>query len=244
MKILIGNDIRLLVRLLGKNSTDRINIQSIKAYLINTTVEEQAIADLHNKTRFISRFPIEPAIDAYTSTAYNINSTGYPSYHAFPRNHVIGSYAGFGHYPNWDMIYRPVPHHNLTEYLAQVKATKDRDIVDVFFPAEAQLFPGTYKMIVVAKIYDPGFSSNNLRTVTMHYENIFQLVNNVNEEGVDSAVTLHVGIDNDSPSSTGEDVHATSGSFIDNSGKIRVNLNNDTSFDIDMSSETMWHEGD
>ena len=193
MKIRIGNDIVLRVKLLGRSIIDSININSVKAYLINTTAEAAALADLNNKTRFISRFPIEPMIDAYTSTQYNINSTGYPSYHAFPNNHVIGSYAGFGYDPHWRRIYRPIPQHNLTEFLAPVKATDDKDTVEVFFPADAQLLTGDYKIVIVAKLYEPGFSCNNLRTVTMDYENIFTLVNS-SEEGVDTAVTMNVGV--------------------------------------------------
>lgn len=195
MKIRIGNDIKLRVKLLGKDEINSITINSVKAYIINTSVEKIALENLQNKTKFISRFPIEPEIDMYCSTSYNINSSGYPSYHAFPKNHVIGSYAGFGTNPNWSNIYKAVPDHNFSEYLAPVKATADKDVIEVYFPAEAQLYTGDYKIVVVAKLYEPGFSLNNLRTVTMDYENVFTLVN-TSEEGVDSAVSLNVGEDN------------------------------------------------
>jgi hypothetical protein len=55
------------------------------------------------------------------------------------------------------------------------------------------LLTGDYKIVIVAKLYEPGFSCNNLRTVTMDYENIFTLVNS-SEEGVDTAVTMNVGV--------------------------------------------------
>ena len=68
-KIRIGNDIRLLIRLLGNKVIDPININYVKAYIINTSVEKSALDKLRNKTRFVSRFPLEPMIDRYTSTA-------------------------------------------------------------------------------------------------------------------------------------------------------------------------------
>lgn len=242
-KIRIGNDIRLLVQLLGTNTYDAVNIHSVKAYIINKSVQDQTITDLKNKTRFISRFPIEPMVDAYTATPYNVNSTGYPSYHAFPQNHVIGSYAGFGVHPDWNNMYRPVLQHNLTEFLAPVKATGSNNIVSIFFPAEAQLFTGDYKIVIVAKLYQPGFSPNDLRTVTMDYENIFTLVNTTSEEGEDSAVTLKVGITDKSDT---DDVFTTSGKLNKETGKIEFEYNGlgngSEGFEVDMSPELLWRE--
>ena len=192
MKIRIGNDIRLYVSLLSSKVTDSVNINSVKAFIINASKQKEAYDELKNKTKFISRFPVEPYVSAYSSTAYDIKSSGYPTWRAYPQNYVIGSYAGFGVEPDWNSKHQPMPVHNLTEYQAEVKATKVPNKVQVFFPAEAQLFTGDYNLIIVAKIYEPGYASNNLRTVTMDYENIFTLVN-TSEEGVDSDVTLQVG---------------------------------------------------
>lgn len=153
MKIRIGNDIKLVVKLLGNSSIGAINIQSVKAYIINTTMQEAMINDLKNKTRFISRFPIEPESDAYITTPYNINCSGYPSYRAFPQTCIVGPYSGFGVYPDWNKIYKPVPKYNFIEYPAPVEATSAKDVVNVFFPADAQLFTGDYKLVIVAKIY-------------------------------------------------------------------------------------------
>lgn len=213
-KIRIGNDILLKVSLLGtkKNAfgdipVDAVRINSVKAYLINTTAEQQLLEQTKNKTKFISRFPIEPVVPIYTSTAYNINSSGYPSYHAFPQNYIAGSYAGFGPNPCWKDIYK-TPEFNPIEYIAEVKHTKYRNVVQVLFPADAQLLTGIYKLVIVAKIYEPGYSSNNLRTVTMDYDKIFKLVDN-SEEGVDSAVTLDVGIIKNVPENPEEDAFDT-----------------------------------
>lgn len=193
MKIRIGNDISLDVTLLYNSYNDEyVNINSIKAFIINASKEKEFEEDLNNRVKFISRFPVEPYVDAYTSTAYDIKSSGYPTWRAYPKNHVYGTYSGFGLNPYWPNIYRPMPEHNLTEYQAEIKYTEDRDKVRVFFPAEAQFYTGTYNLVIVAKIYDPGYSKDNLRTVTMDYENVFELVNTSSADGVDSAVTLNV----------------------------------------------------
>lgn len=191
MKIRIGNDIRLDVTLINSKVDDNVNIKSIKAYIINTTLENKRVEEAKNKTRFISRFPVEPYVDAYNSTAYDIKSAGYPTWHAFPQNYVYGSYAGFGLHPDWRDKYKPMPKHNLSEFCAPVKATEQSNVVQVYFPAECQLYTGDYKIVIVAKIYEPGYSPNNLKTVTMDYENVFTLVN-TSEEGIDSEVTLNV----------------------------------------------------
>lgn len=191
MKIRIGNDICLNVTLLYNANNEYANINSIQAFIINASKEAEFEEDIKNKTKFISRFPVEPYIDAYSSTAYDIKSSGYPTWRAYPKNHVYATYSGFGPHPDWRGKYRHMPMHNLTQYKAEVKYTEDRSTVKVFFPAEQQLYTGTYNLIVVAKIYDPGYSKDNLRTVTMDYENVFTLVNN-SSDGVDGAVTLNV----------------------------------------------------
>lgn len=192
MEIRIGNDICLDVTLLYNSDNDEYaNINSIQAFIINASKEAEYEALIKDKTRFISRFPVEPYVDAYSSTAYDIKSSGYPTWMAYPRNHVYATYSGFGVMPGWDNIYRPMPEHNLTQYKAEVKYTEDRSVVKVFFPATAQLYTGTYNLVIVAKVYDPGYSKDNLRTVTMDYENVFTLVNN-SVDGIDDAVTLNV----------------------------------------------------
>ena len=194
MKIRIGNDIRIDVTLINKSGSDNINIKYVKAYVINTSKEKEAEESLKNKTKFINRFPLEPYIDAYSSTAYDIRSTGFPTYRAYPQDHVFSPYSGFGINPHWDDIYKKIPKHNLTQYQAKVKPTIYPDTVSVFFPAESQLFTGDYKLVIQAKLYEPGFSDNDLRTVTMDYEDVFTLVN-TSEEGVDGEVTIEVGPD-------------------------------------------------
>lgn len=110
-------------------------------------------------------------------------------------------------------------------------------MVHVYFPAEAQLFTGVYKLVIVAKIHEPGYRPSDLRTVTMDYENIFMLVNSTDEEGVDSAVTLTVGINGEG---TGDDTFISSGSY--DNHNINLEYNTGGSINVDTSKITRWHD--
>lgn len=231
-KIRIGNDIRLDVTLLGTKYVDSVNIKSLEAFIINVSKECEMRECLENKTRFINRFPVEPFVDAYSSTEHNINSCGYPTWRAYPKDHVFAPYTGFGVYPDWRNKYMPIPRHNLTEFKAPVKSTSEKNRVSVYFPAEAQLYTGTYKLVIVARIHEPGYALNNLRTITMDYENLFILVNSTDEEGVDSAVTLTVGINGDGD---GNDKYVQSGHYADHN----INLEYNTGGSINIP---MWYE--
>lgn len=191
MKVRIGNDISLNVTLIYNSDNSSVNINSAKAFIINASKEGEFQEYLRNKTRFVSRFPVEPYVDAYSSTAYDIKSCGYPTWNAYPRNYVYGTYSGFGPNPGWEHIYRHMPKHNLTQYQAEVKYTGDRSKIRVLFPAEAQLYTGKYNLVVVAKVYEAGYSVDNLKTITIDYEDVFELVAR-SQDGIDGAVTINV----------------------------------------------------
>lgn len=118
-----------------------VSIRSVKAILINTTRQQEHEKMLKDKTRFISRFPMEPYyhgyFNPYEPNAYDICSSGFPYWRAYPRRHLYMPYAGFGVHPHWGGIYKPLPRINDTEYIAHVMATKDQHIVEVSFPARA-----------------------------------------------------------------------------------------------------------
>lgn len=242
MKIRIGNDIKLVVRLVGTMTIPRINIQSMKAYLINTNFIEEYKKRTASKTKFLSRYPLEPMIAQYTSTSYNLNASGYPTYRAFPHRHVHATYGGFGVTPYWEDHYLPVANKCLGEYLAKVKATENKDVVEVYFPAEAQFYPGTYKLVIVAKVYDPGFDDTNLRTVTVDYNNIFTLVKSTNDEGsTDSAVELLVNGQQTINDDSG-DIYVNGG-VINPEGKIELSFSgSNQTVKIDTSDEFVWGE--
>ena len=104
------------------------------------------------------------------------------------------------------------------------------------------------KIVIVAKIHQPGFRPNDLRTVTMDYENIFTLVN-TSDEGEDGPVKIQVG-DADQYDQYGQDIFALSGELVEgqdqqgqSTANVNVNRTDGTNFDIDLSSELSWYEG-
>ena len=113
MKVRIGNDICLHVSLLGSNMNDYVNIKSIKAYIINTTkqndIDEQHrydtikyrndIEERAGVVRYISRFPAEPFHKAYHGTPYDLCHSGHPTYHVHPVC-CVAPYIGFGVHPH------------------------------------------------------------------------------------------------------------------------------------------------
>lgn len=171
--------------------TNSVCIRSVKAILINETLKEKREKDLKNKSRFVSRFPMEPLTRAFASSPYNIHNSGYPSWKAYPKNHMFATYHGFGVNPDWDSIYRNVPMRNDIEYLANAAATDKQNIVEVMFPAEHQLHTGVYSLIIVAKVYAPGYNSHNLKTYTIDIPNVFELVS-TSAEGINSDIYVDV----------------------------------------------------
>jgi hypothetical protein len=61
----------------------------------------------------------------------------------------------------------------------------------VAFPAEHQLYTGVYKLVIVAKVYAPGFNKYNLKTVTIDVPDVFELVSTT-EEGSDTGFYINV----------------------------------------------------
>ena len=98
-------------------------IRSVKAILINTTKQDEQIADLKNKSRFIGRFPIDPWMDAFRPNPYDIRCSGYYSWRVNP-------YCGFGLHPCWDALRKKAIPSIPTEYRAQVLATKKQNVVE------------------------------------------------------------------------------------------------------------------
>jgi len=245
MNIRIGNDICLYVNLLGNKNLDAVNVNSIEAFLINTSkwqdlMDEQfretalmqdEINCRKDKIKYVSRFPVEPHFPGFHPTPYDVCCTGRPGYHCRPVPYVP-AYHGYGVYPHtfergcfgphiWHPYHRNPhpcfePHtwacddmHDIYEragfkhmdmqrqydrcrFLAPVEATENKNKVKVYFPAQAQLYTGTYKLVIVAKVYEPGYCKNNLRTITIDYENVFTIVNS-SDQGCDGNVTIRVG---------------------------------------------------
>lgn len=242
-KIRIGSDIRLMVTLSGvKFGGDEyalVNIQSMTAILQNTTLKNKYKEKLKDKTRFISRYPIEPHLDEFVATTANLNTSGYPAYHVMPNSHMIRTYAGYGVEPEFDIIYRKMHKYNLTDYRTPVEHTSAPDTVYVYFPAEAQLFPGVYKLIIVAQIYVPGYNKNNLRTITVDHEEVFELVTSSSEEETEGEITIVI----DEGSSVVYDNFVEFTDY-DNAGTVELHMTNGDTVPIDLTSEFTWGEFD
>ena len=226
-----------------------IGIRNVKAYLINTSQLEEREQLLKKKTRFIARYPIEPCFECFTSTPYNTCSSGYPTWRALPQRFCVSPYHGFGWKPEWGGIYKKVPTKDPLEYCAPVLFTEQQNVIEVCFPAEAQRFAGKYKLIIVAKVYAPGYNYNNLKTVTVDMPDVFELVRTSNE-GVDTGIEMNVSpiedvltnISNNPIDVRVDDVYVDSGSY--NNDAIILTRTDGTPVSIDVSDFTAWYEGD
>lgn len=224
-----------------------ICIRNVKAFIINTTRQEKFLEKAKKSTRFISRFPIEPCLECFHATPYDVCNSGYPTWRAYPRHHCFMPYAGFGVNPAWNSIYKPVPPLNDTEYRAHVMATKDQHIIEVSFPARAQLYPGTYKLVIVAEVYAPGFNSRNLKTITVDMPNVFELVDS-SAEGIDTGVGINVNVvtdmlpDGSESGVTYDDIYVNEGNY--GSNAIALNRTDGSTVNVDLSEITAWYEGD
>ena len=63
----------------------------------------------------------------------------------------------------------------------------------MFFPANAQLYTGKYKLVLVVKLYEPGYCKNHFRTVTVDYNDVFELVDAMDFEGEGGEFTINIG---------------------------------------------------
>lgn len=181
--IRIGTDVRIKVNIVdGEKTVNPINVKHVECYLINTTEEG---------TYFASRFPQEPASDQYEASEYHVNTCGHPVYFTYPDQHIVPVYQGFGLHPNWSRIY-PMHHKaNSDAFRAPVFAGEGMGQIIVLFPAEAQKRCGTYKLVVKAKIYQPGYSLiGDLRTITMDYADVFTLVEDSSQADSDATIVI------------------------------------------------------
>lgn len=181
--IRIGTDIRIKVNIVdGEQTVNPINVKHVICYLTNTTEEE---------TYFVSRFPQEPKSKEYEASSYCINTCGYPIYFTYPDQHIVPVYQGFGLHPNWSRIYPKSYNPDSNTFRAPVIAGEGMGQIVVLFPAEAQKKLGDYKLTVIAKIYQPGYSMHDdLRTITMDYNNVFTLVEDSSQADSDATIII------------------------------------------------------
>lgn len=253
MKVRIGNDIRLKIELALNKITswkfggefpvifdnpstagekvDIANVHTARAFFVNTTLKEKLKAEFKKKNRFIGRFPIEPFVNEFEPTAYNINSTGFPKYNVV----VPNQYRGFGLNPNWKECL-PLKERNITVYESEITHTRNAGTIVVDFPAEAQLFPGEYELLVVAQVYSPGYKGN-VRTVTSNYKNIFELVEDVDDADVENKVQIEINNEDDTDDVA--DIYVKSGSYTDDA--VNLKRTDGSVVSVDISPVSGWY---
>lgn len=232
-KIRIGTDIRLKIQLKFADKEDYANIQSLRAVFVNTTLKKKLEDEYIKKNRFIGRFPIEPFVKEFQPCEYNIHSTGRGIYRAFVHN----PYCGFGLYPDWKKC-MPIQDIDITKYFAPVSATANADEKVIDFPGIAQKYEGVYQLVIIAQIYQPGYK-DNIRTITINNNNIFELVGDSEEEGVSNPVLLEI-ID-ESSTMPKEDIYVIGGVYNDKT--VHLKRNDSTIINVDISPITDWYEG-
>ena len=227
-----------------------VGIRSVKAFLINTSKEGEYEEMLKKKTRFIARYPIEPCFECFHATPYNVCNSGFPTWRAYPHSYCTAPYHGYGLRPQWDGLYHVFPTKPSFEFKAPVMATQYQNIVEVSFPAEAQRFTGKYKLVIVAKVYAPGYNMANLKTITIDMPNVFELVKTT-EEGIDTGVSMNVNHLQDVLTNIGtatdiqeqyNDIYVNGGEYSDNN--IMLSRTDGIPVDVDVSEFTAWYEGD
>lgn len=173
-KIRIGNDIDIKF-VFNSKDIDPTHIQSVEAYIVNKDLYKKA-EDIRNKTyKFMSSYPASK-FEQYLANSYCTKVSGYPTYFQDPHGCNIWDYCGFGVYPNWNSIYFKDRTLDFAEYRAQVKYTQKSGVIDILYPSNAQLYKGEYKLVVVAKVYEEGWGKDNLRTITIDVDDLFELV--------------------------------------------------------------------
>lgn len=190
---------------------------------------------------------MEPYYLPYEPNPYDICQSGFPGWRAYPMRHLYMPYAGFGVHPHFGGLYKPLACiKNDTEYVANVMATKDQNVVEVSFPARVQRFAGLYKLVVVAELYAPGFNNHNLKTITVDMPNVFELVRS-SEEGIDTGIKINVNnvVDvlpggEEQANITYEDIYVNEGQFSNNN--ISLGRTDGSTVNVDTSSVTGWWE--
>lgn len=224
----------------------KLAIRSVKAKLINTTRQDELEEHYKKRSRFISRFPIEPGLQAFHATPYDVCNSGYYSWGAYPRNRYP-VYQGYGWNPSFDGLYNPLPMTNDTEYIADVAATAKQHIVEVIFPAEDQIHIGKYKLVLVVQVFAPGYNRRNLKTITIDVPDVFELTK-TSEEGVDTGIRVNIAaIQEHLPEG---DIYTPYLSDIFVNGissdgdNITLHRTDASTMTLDIADKTGWYEGD
>lgn len=162
-KYTIGTDIKRVYNLSELSDFDLTSIKQLRCYVINTDEQEYVNLDNFGYPQY------------YSPTEYDINYTNKFRYNWLPYNQEVYNSGMFG--PIDD--YRIFPTYNgfgvrskqfkiiPTEYLCPSRVLENKGQIEMYFPAQDQRRAGKYKVVIVLTIYESGWGSNNLRTVTI-----------------------------------------------------------------------------
>lgn len=144
---------------------------------------------------------------------YSIHACGCPGYHVWPtykhfkedecphRGHACPPVPIWGrpmrhkdfmkHHTPIDPVCPDAP--NWCKYLCPSKLGAAENSAMVYFPACDQNMAGTYKLVVVITTFEPGWGETNLRTYTVDYGSVIELV--TDGSGVSGDIEIDVDTD-------------------------------------------------
>ena len=209
-KIRIGNDIRLNLTLNGPHVYDRANIKQLKCYFVNTSMPDCF--------QMCCKHCCCSCDKNVNGCGYMTNMCGHPKYHVLPHCcHHNCCHNDF--YCNHDLCCMLDPHgcnpaagpgilppkyrkqydavnccacDDFT-YLAYSRVLPEANTIQCYFPAKDQAFCGIYKLIVQIIVYEPGWGRADLRTYTIDYGEVIELVDD--NTGASGDIILDVDID-------------------------------------------------
>ena len=252
---MLKSDVKINVRLVGEDQSHTVNIQSVDAYFIHKDLRIKA-EENKKHFKFLRRYPIEPCVNNLRSTICCLNNPGIYGYNTRPVGTCAPVYAGFGVEPfgKGRKIFPGGPE----VVKAAVYYTADRSTVEVYFPAYLQKKAGDYDLVINAKLYDPNYHFNNLRVISVSYEDFVTLtststtlpdgISEIELNGNSSTTPYEPGVE---PS--GYDVYVESGQVQQitdpttnrqYTGILLDLANSDVDVPIDLSSIADWYEGD
>lgn len=180
-KVRIGTDVKVTLTLKELTDFDSTAIKQLRCYFIRTT--ELQYVDLAN--------PGYPQY--YCPTEYDCCLSGWPKFNYLPYNgvvfntgmfglfndyHYFPTYNGFGCRSKQFKLYQK-------EYLAASRVLEGKNQIQCYFPAIDQKELGTYKLVIVVTVFQPGWGSNNLRTFTIDEGDIVDFVDDEKGESGD-----------------------------------------------------------
>ena len=205
-KIRIGNDIRLNLTLRGPRTYNRANIKQLKCYFVNTSMIDSFQVDCQNCCNQCNK---------YAQGCGYISRCCHPKYHVLPhccyhdcRNNDFRCSNYFGcitdHHvynpavgncilpPKYNKPYDAVSCCNCDDftYLAYSRVLPKANAIQCYFPVNDQAFCGIHKLIIRVIVYEPGWGRTDLRTYTMDYGDVIELVDD--NTGISGDITVDV----------------------------------------------------